>query len=130
MKAVQLTGRKQWKIAWFKNGTFKLRNERCIERLMKHVVRIWHLVVFVIVIAIAIGQSRWTMQDKHYSKSFTSTNRNFKMKMISKQGCQWSNKVILNRKVSATSGDEPGKITESDFDVEFCIDMKETSLKS
>ena len=74
MKEVKLTGRKQWKIAWFETEKCNSRNERYIEKVMKHVVRIWKSLACVIVIAIVIEQSRWMVKDKQYSKYVTFTN--------------------------------------------------------
>ena len=50
MKEVKLTGRKQWKIPWFKYKLCNSRNEWCIKGLVKHVVRI-----LVILTVAAIG---------------------------------------------------------------------------
>jgi len=128
MSEVQPTGQKQWKIAWFKNRKCNTRNERSVEILSKHVVRIWKSLMCVIVVAVNDNQDMEMIQDIQYSNDITVTDRNLEMKTNRKQECRMSNKVIL-RKVLTMLEDEPGRITESDFNIDFCMDMMLTSVR-
>ena len=51
------------------------------------------------------------------------------MKQNRKEVCSFSNKVILNRKISTMLEDEPGKITKSDFNIECFMGMILTRVK-
>ena len=84
MKEVKLTGRKQWKIPWFKYKVCNSRNEWYIKGLAQHVVRI---LVIVIVAAIVIKQNSWMKQNMQYLDMIPSINRNFEMKMNGNQVC-------------------------------------------